>query len=1459
MELSSGIGAFIMRLTTKKFLSITLTCVILLFFTSTTLIAQETTVEPPTPDSTLTPSPEVSPSASPTSDFASEIATDESPTALQTSEVVLSTSTAVLLSPNDGSTISPSDTASPILATTTASSLLPIYTTNFDNGDLSAWQLGPGWSLVPSEAGQALQIINSAEPAVFSYTTSGNIVVEVRINLGIGEASLNLNESAAGAYHLRLNVNGTLELWRNDALLVSSYLGSTPFEGWHTLRLSVLNGLLRAAVDGNEVIITQDNSPLPAGSLSINANFSDDNPEQNVLRVDDVSVWTETAVLPMPTPIILATLPPPLETSTDTLLATLPPPPTEPLTETATLPTETENATEAGAESTIEAPTMAPSPTTPAAPLPAEPPLTLLFEDNFDTVPLPIWTFGAGWSVVASEGGQALQVVNSDEPTTLIYDNLSDLAAQARFQIGVGAAQLTLRESESGSYRVTLDASGQVNLYRGTLIATTTVNPSTPGQWRILRLLAMKGILHVAVDGVEVIVLQDDAPLPPGKMDFGGIGISTNSLLVDDVALWLPTSSVPASTEMATDDLSSLIPPTPIPYTPPAASPHLFAAPQLQTFNNPQTYLGAEFAIIAPEDVGQLTNPLVLYAGCSLSTPYEIYLLEGIYTLTETIRFICNTSIYGRGAEVTTIAQDRTVTSMNRMMIIDGAITLELHNVTITNGNSDAQGGAVYVWNNSTLGVYDSIFSNNIAQIAGGAIYGQLSTIHIERSIFTNNTGIGSGGGIYVLGTAGSYGSLTGICTNFNNNITQGTSGTFYGSGGAIYTAHVNINMTGGAFDNNEAIGTTGIGKHIYRFPSGSSSVIATGNYWTNPTVPNGVSLGINAGNQLATPPTNCATNLPKPLPNNVIVVDQQSCSLADAIMMANNAGTAPIGSACVLSGLDTNYISDYVLEIEPTEVEVTSTTDGLNGLPTIIGSLVIRSADGSARTIQRDLSVLPFRIFHVAPGASLILNNIIVSGGIIDGDGGGIYNSGRLIIENGGVKQNTASGNGGGIFNSGSLTINNSIISNNQAVQGGAVYADSSATPGIVNTSCITGNSSTSVFAESSVIFNAQQNWWGASSGASTATMGGFTGPGDSVSSNVNYSNPFPNALAGCDSNFTALDLNGHDVSLQGAMFWVIYWETSEDSFDSGSLVDSDLPSRYTEFLFDQQQAYCSPGINPPSDNAAELIVVPDPMDPNDPYWVYIKHCPGDHRFMFARTMINAFLNYERRNEIPFDYVTANNSSVTRSATTNRIWTIQPCQDQGDSGSTFPNALSMGTGSEWLYGYANCVGTNPNVDLSSIAVQRLRRAYNATILPQIREAAANFYDLSATPSDPTTGDPTFGAFSNLDANIQGDTLLSCVGGCYLSKADKDSGHITYTYRASQITQNEFSFAQLASMITQQDILDAYNRHIQQQVLYYQPAQSAVLQPVLRRDAAGYVWSTRVYQRSGDLRHFPRR
>ncbi len=91
-------------------------------------------------------------------------------------------------------------------------------------------------------------------------------------------------------------------------------------------------------------------------------------------------------------------------------------------------------------------------------------------------------------------------------------------------------------------------------------------------------------------------------------------------------------------------------------------------------------------------------------------------------------------------------------------------------------------------------------------------------------------------------------------------------------------------------------------------------------------------------------------------------------------------------------------------------------------------------------------------RVFHVLPGAQLMLDNVTLSGGTASGgeSGGGIFNSGHLWLHGCVVRSNSTAtsaggfvgGNGGhgaGIYNAGWLSLDRCMVSENTTAGGGA------------------------------------------------------------------------------------------------------------------------------------------------------------------------------------------------------------------------------------------------------------------------------------------------------------------------------------------------------------------------------------------------------------------------------------
>ena len=105
-----------------------------------------------------------------------------------------------------------------------------------------------------------------------------------------------------------------------------------------------------------------------------------------------------------------------------------------------------------------------------------------------------------------------------------------------------------------------------------------------------------------------------------------------------------------------------------------------------------------------------------------------------------------------------------------------------------------------------------------------------------------------------------------------------------------------------------------------------------------------------------------------------------------------------------------------------------------------------------SAAKVIIDASGSGDRVFHVLPGAQLLLDNVTISGGAASGgeSGGGIFNSGHLWLHCCVVRSNSTTtgaggfvggtgGHGAGIYNTGWLTLDRCIVSENATAGGGA------------------------------------------------------------------------------------------------------------------------------------------------------------------------------------------------------------------------------------------------------------------------------------------------------------------------------------------------------------------------------------------------------------------------------------
>jgi hypothetical protein len=146
-------------------------------------------------------------------------------------------------------------------------------------------------------------------------------------------------------------------------------------------------------------------------------------------------------------------------------------------------------------------------------------------------------------------------------------------------------------------------------------------------------------------------------------------------------------------------------------------------------------------------------------------------------------------------------------------------------------------------------------------------------------------------------------------------------------------------------------------------------------------------------------------------------------CALRDAITAANTKTATNGCAAGTVGGSDT-------INFSVTGTITLSSTSG--ALPTVTNTLTINGPASPGITISGGGVE---QVMQVAAGATLNLNNLMIADGV-SGRGGGIFNSGTLIVTNITFSGNSAVG-GGAIENVGTLTVTNSTFSKNSATDG--------------------------------------------------------------------------------------------------------------------------------------------------------------------------------------------------------------------------------------------------------------------------------------------------------------------------------------------------------------------------------------------------------------------------------------
>jgi CSLREA domain-containing protein len=152
------------------------------------------------------------------------------------------------------------------------------------------------------------------------------------------------------------------------------------------------------------------------------------------------------------------------------------------------------------------------------------------------------------------------------------------------------------------------------------------------------------------------------------------------------------------------------------------------------------------------------------------------------------------------------------------------------------------------------------------------------------------------------------------------------------------------------------------------------------------------------------------------------------NCTLREAIYAANN--DAERDECMQGSGLDTIDLS------------------GLSGTILLDGSELSITSDLAIKGLSADqLSIdanFRSRVFSIVYGVEVSISDVTITGGngTTGQGGGGILNSGKLIVVRCAFNSNQTDGNGGGIYNSGTTEVNSSTFYNNLShLNGGGIY----------------------------------------------------------------------------------------------------------------------------------------------------------------------------------------------------------------------------------------------------------------------------------------------------------------------------------------------------------------------------------------------------------------------------------
>jgi WD40 repeat protein/murein DD-endopeptidase MepM/ murein hydrolase activator NlpD len=156
------------------------------------------------------------------------------------------------------------------------------YTQNFQTGGDPFSEFIGVFGLPHTGNGYALALTELAPPVLFNQTLSASFAFETTLIFSQGSAHLSFTGADGSGYEVVLQADGLVILSRNGQPVASSTI---VFSGQHRLWLSLRNATVQLRLDGTDVILFQDPSPLSVIQLQ----FSTDGSGEHGLWIDDVN------------------------------------------------------------------------------------------------------------------------------------------------------------------------------------------------------------------------------------------------------------------------------------------------------------------------------------------------------------------------------------------------------------------------------------------------------------------------------------------------------------------------------------------------------------------------------------------------------------------------------------------------------------------------------------------------------------------------------------------------------------------------------------------------------------------------------------------------------------------------------------------------------------------------------------------------------------------------------------------------------------------------------------------------------------------------------------------------------------------------------------------------------------------------------------------------------------------